>query len=144
MGFKEDLAAAKAHVTDRVKTPPIPVVVEGNLHEIVFYRASSEAWSLAAIKHPPRPGVNLDLRNGYDLTGATREIAPTYGRVLDGDDELELSAEEWADLWAVMAPAAARTIEANVWHVHEHDAEQEIERAKKASRRRPVSRKKPS
>ena len=142
MGFKDDLAAAKAHVSDRVQTPRIEVVVDGKLHEVVFYRASTEDWARATIKHPPREGVALDYRNGYNLTAATREIAAAYGRVVDGVDEVELSAEEWDDFWSVMAPATARTIEANVWHVHEFDAEQEIERAKKASKRRPSSRKK--
>ena len=144
MGFKDDLAAAKEHVSDRVKTPPIPVVVNGTLHEVVFYRASTEDWARVVVTYLPRPGVTLDRKNGYDLSGVTRAVAPEYGRILDGDDEADLSAEEWTDLWEVMAPATARIIEANVWHLHEFDAEQEIERAKKASKPRPASRKKSS
>ena len=144
MGFKEDLAAAKAHVADRVKTVPIPVVVNEKLHEVVFYRASTSDWAGATIKHPPRQNVGLDIKYGYNLTATTREVAPKYARILEAGAEVELSAEEWADFWEVMPPAAARTIEANVWHIHEHEAEQEIERAKKASQPRRSSRKKPS
>ena len=144
MGFKEDLAAAKSHVADRVKTVPIPVVVNEKLHEVVFYRAGTAEWAEATIKYPPREGVSLDHQNGYNLTAATREIAPKYGRVLEDGAEVELSAEEWADFWEVMPPASSRTIEANVWHIHEYDAVQEIERAKKASTPRTRSRKKSS
>jgi hypothetical protein len=145
VGFRESLAAAKQHVAEeRIKTVPIPVVVDGEIHEVVFYRASTADWAAAAMKHPPRPGIALDQRNGYNLTAATREIAPEYGRILEDGTEVELTVEEWADFWEVMAPAASRTIEANVWHVHEFDAEQEILRAKKASRPRRNSRSKPS
>lgn len=144
MSFKDDLAAAKSHVADRVKTVAIPVVVNKKLHEVVFYRASTADWAETTVKHPPRLGVDLDLRNGYNLTAATRDIAPEYGRVVEGGVEVELSAEEWVDFWEVIAPASARTIEANVWHIHEYDAEQEIARAKKASQPRRSSRKKPS
>lgn len=127
-----------------MKTELLPVVVNGSAYEIRFYRSGSEAWSQATAKHPPREGVALDFRNGYNLTAVTREIAPESGRLVDGGDEQSLTAEQWADLWAVMPPATARLIEANVWHMHEYDTEQEILRAKKASRPARGSRKKSS
>ena len=49
MSFKDDLAAAKSHVADRVKTVPIPVVVNEKLHEVVFYRASTADWAATAM-----------------------------------------------------------------------------------------------
>ena len=156
MSFKDDLVAAKAAVDagDRVKTPPIPVVVSGTAYEVVFYRASTEDWSNATMKHPPRPGVNVDQQNGYNISRAAREISAKYGRLVVDGEEVELTVtpaskdqpavDEWADLWAVIAPAAARMLEANVWVLHEKDAERELEEAKKGSAPRRVSRKKPS
>lgn len=143
MGFKDDLAAAKAAVAEGApKSPVIEAVINGVVHQVVFYRASQEDWSHATMKHLPRMDVALDRKNGYNLAGASREISAACGRVLEGDVETEMSAEDWADFWAVIAPATARNIEASVWHLHEFDAEQEIEAAKKGSKRRPVSRKK--
>ncbi|SFR76114.1 hypothetical protein SAMN05428970_2017 [Agromyces sp. CF514] len=141
MSFKDDLAAAKAAVAP-AKSPVIEVAVHGKLHQVVFYRASSVDWSHAAMKHLPRMDVALDRKNGYDLAGVSREISAKYGRVLEGDVETQMPAEDWVDFWTVIAPASARDIEASVWHLHEFDAEREIEDAKKASKRRPVSRKK--
>jgi hypothetical protein len=135
VGFKEDLAAAKASVDagDRVKTEVIPVAVNSALYEFVFYRSASADWARDTLKHPPREQVAVDLRNGYNLTGVTREVAPSTGRLLEDGAEVVLSAEEWADLWAVIPGASARLIEANVWQLNENDPVQEIARLKKAS-----------
>ena len=142
MGFREDLAAAKEHVADRVKTPVVPAVINGKLYNVVFYRADSPVWSAATMNHPPRDGIALDFRNGYNLTAVTRTISASAGRIVEDGEEIQLTAEEWADFWEIAPPQTARLIEANVWHVHEYDAEQEIERAKKASSPRRASRKK--
>jgi len=144
VGIREDLAAAKEHVADRVKTPLIPVVVDGKLHEVVFYRADPLVWSRVTMMNPPRRELAVDLRNGYNISAVARGISESSGRIVDADAEVTLTAEEWADFWEVIPPSSARLIEANVWSLHEHDTEQEIERAKKASQPRPVSRKKSS
>ena len=146
MGFKEDLAAAKAsaETVEPPRSPVIEVAVNEQIYSVVFYRASSVEWSHATRKSPPRSDVDLDRRNGYDLSAVAREISAVSGRVVEDGAEIELSPDEWTDLWAVMAPTSARYIEANVWHLHEHDAAQEIERAKKASKPRPASRRKSS
>lgn len=142
MSFLDDLAAAKEKVSDRVKTPEIECLINGSVHSVVFYRANQTDWSLATAQHPPRSGVTIDLRNGYNISEVARALSPRYGRVVDGESELELTAEQWADTWSVLPPVTARLIEANVWSLHEYDTEQEIARAKKASQRR--SRKKSS
>lgn len=146
MGFKEDLAAAKAKVSDgsAAKSPVIEAVLNETVYELVFHKATPVDWSHATMKHLPRPDVSLDLRNGYNLSGASREISAKYGRRIEDGAEVELPADDWVDLWEAIEPATARVIEANIWHLHEHDAEQEIQRAKKASKPRPASRKKPS
>lgn len=143
MSFKDDLAAAKAAVAEEVTTSPvIEVAVNGTIYPVLFHRASPEDWSHATTKHLPREDVGLDLKNGYNLSAATREISVKYGRVLEGNVETTRDAGEWADLWEIIAPAKARNLEAVVWYLHEKDAEQEIEAAKKGSKRGPASRKK--
>jgi hypothetical protein len=142
VGFRDDLATAKEHVADRVKTEVVPAVVNGTLYNVMFYRADSQVWAAATVKHPPRPDIDIDRRYGYNLSAVTREISESAGRVVEDGEEIELTAAEWSDFWEIVAPQTARLIEVNVWHVHEHDAEQEIARAKKASTPRPGSRKK--
>lgn len=144
MGFKENLAAAKADVETQVKTPTIPVVVNGTAYDVVFYRVSTLDWSAVTIKHPPRPDIPMDAANGYDISGVAREISAEYGRLVEDGEEKQLAADEWVDLWEVVAPATGRLLEANVWFLHERDAELEIEAAKKALKPRPASRKKSS
>jgi hypothetical protein len=144
MGFKENLAAAKAEVEaeSKVKTAPVEVVLNGEVYEVVFYRLPNREWSAATIKHPPRQNVPMDLANGYDISGVAREVSVEYGRLIEDGEEVELDASEWASLWDVISPKAARYLEATVWFLHEREPEQEIEAAKKASR--PVSKKKSS
>lgn len=145
MGILDDIAAAKAHIADRVKTPPIPCVVNGTLYQLVFYRAEPSEWSLVTMQNPPRQVtgengeqeyVSVDRRNGYNVAAVARAISASCGRILDDGTEVEMTASEWADLWKLLPPSTARTVEANVWALHEHDTEQEIARAKKASQRR--------
>ena len=135
MGFLEDLSAAKAAVDagDRVKTAPIPVVVNGALHSVVFYRSESADWARDTLKHPPREGVGVDRRNGYDLSGVTLEVAPVSGRVVIDGEETVLGAEQWATLFEVIDGATRRLIDANVWQLNENDPMQQVERLKKAS-----------
>lgn len=133
MGFKEDLAAAKAAVEsgDRVKTPAVPVVLNGASYEVVFYRVPTLEWSAVTIKHPPRPGIDMDSANGYDISGVAREVSAEHGRVVVDGEEQTLEADEWADLWESVSPKAARYLEANVWFLHERDEDAEVESAKK-------------
>lgn len=144
MGYKEDIAAAKAAVGDKVKTPTIPVVLNGTAYDVVFYRVPNLEWSSVTIKHPPRPDIPMDMNNGYDIAGVAREISAEYGRLIVDGEETKLDAAEWVDVWEVIAPAAARHLEANVWFLHERDTELELERAKKASARPRGSKKKPN
>jgi len=144
VGIKEDLAAAKERVADRVKTPEIPVVVGGKTHVLVFFRAEPLEWSTVTLKHPPREGIALDRQNGYDIAGVSRAVSVSLGRFVEDGTEVELSAEEWADFWDVVPPATGRLIEANVWALHEHDDEQEVGAAKKGSTPRSSSRPKQS
>lgn len=144
MSFLDDLAAAKAAVEAEAqpKSPVLPIVVNKKLYEMVFYKASTEVWSRATVKNPPRTDVPLDITNGYNISGAARDISPECGRVIDDGVEITLKAEDWAGIWKVIEPAAARKIEAHVWTLHELEAEKGIQTAKKASKPRPVSRKK--
>lgn len=133
MGILDDLAVAKEQVADRVKTPPIECLVNGKVYNVVFYRAEPEEWTRVTAKHLPRKDILLDIRNGYDIAAVSRAISASCGRVLDGDAEVEMSEEQWADLWVVIPPSTARLLEANVWSLHEHDTEMQIAEAKKAS-----------
>jgi hypothetical protein len=143
LSFLDDLAVAKETVSDRVVTPHIPVVINKKMYTVLVIRASSKDWAEATLRHGPREGIQADARNGYNMTGVTREIAPEYGRVVEDDGtETQLTAEQWDDFWEAMPPAAARLIEANVWFLHERDTELEIVEAKKASAPRRSSRKK--
>lgn len=137
MGFLEDLQAAKAAVDsgDRVVTPNIDVVVNGRVYTVLYIRSDSAAWAEACVKHPPRPDVALDLQWGYNLSAVPVEVAEKSARVLEDGEEKTLTAEQWADLFEIMPGRTRRTIEANVWQLNENDPQQEIERAKKASRR---------
>lgn len=143
MGFLEDLAAAKeASVTaERPKSPVIDVALNGNPYGVVFYRVPADEWPVLTMHNPPRDGATLDTRYGYSLAGVALEQASKHGRLVDAGQEVELTSEQWADLFAVQPGSVKRLLEVTVWTLNDFDVEQEIEAAKKASR---ASRKKPS
>jgi len=64
-----------------------------------FRALSFDRWNAIIALRPPREGVAVDARKGYDIVGATRAAAEASGWVVDGDSTESIPADEWADLW---------------------------------------------
>jgi hypothetical protein len=131
--FKERLAAAK--VAPKPKSDPVFVVLDGELTEFVFYRAESGVWAEATAKYPSRPDVLIDLRYGYNFHAVCKEVAPVTGRLVEDGEEQELSPEDWADIFSVIAGGGEfSSVTDAIWSVNEWDPAAAVERLKKASR----------
>lgn len=135
MSFLEDLAAAKelAANADRPKSAPIDVVLNGKAYSVVFYRVPADEWPLITMHNPPREDAPLDVRYGYSLAGVALEQAADNARLIDGGEEVALTAAQWADLYALQPGSVKRLFEVSVWTLNDFDVEQEIQAAKKAS-----------
>lgn len=64
-----------------------------------FRALSFDRWNAIIALRPPREGVAIDSRKGYDIVGVTKAAAEASGWVVDGDTTESIPADEWADLW---------------------------------------------
>lgn len=144
MGFLEDVAAAGEQ--PRQKSEPVPVMMNGTLHELVFYRADGDVWAETVSRHPLRLDSIVDLKYGYNFNAVVMEIGATTGRYiedgaernfpLDPADEKDRNARPKSSVWESLFKSAsgseAGKITDAIWALNEWNPAQEIERAKKA------------
>lgn len=130
MSFLEDIEAAKSAPKNR--SEPVAVLVNGNLHELVFYRADGDVWAECVSRHPARPDAKIDLRYGYNFNEVVLEIAPTTGRLIEKGVEADIPADAWAVLIPALSGAEISRVTDAIWALNEWDPAQEIEKAKKA------------
>jgi hypothetical protein len=127
VGFLEDIAAAKA--APKPVSPPVDVVVNGALYELVFERADGDVWAECVSRHPVRADSVIDRRYGYNFNAVVLEMAPKTGRLADGT---VIPDEAWADLIPSLAGAEIAAVTDAIWALNEWNPAQEIEKAKKA------------
>jgi hypothetical protein len=130
MSFLDDLAAAKEAA--KPKSQAVPVIVNGTVYELVFYRADGDAWAQTVARHPARPEAVIDLKFGYNFNAVVEEIAPTTGRVIEDGAEIELPAEAWADVLHRISGHEMGQVTDAIWTLNEWEPAQEIAKAKKA------------
>lgn len=138
MSFLDDVKAA-ADAGKPSKT--VQVVVNGNLHELKFYRADGDAWAECVARHPIRPDAVLDVRFGYNFNAVVLDIGTSTARIVEGGAESEIPAEVWSAFVSSLSGHEVGKIADAVWALNEWDPIQEIEAAKKASRSRGSRRK---
>lgn len=64
-----------------------------------FRALSFDVWNAIIAKCPPRDGVALDGRKGYNVVAATKAAAEASGWVYDEGRTEPVTEDEWADLW---------------------------------------------
>lgn len=113
------------------------------LERIRVYQMDSDAWGELVSLHPPRSSVAADVRFGYNTYEIAKPAAKQCAVVIDEDDEITLTSDEWDDLFKVTPRLPSQIANAlfslNVWEPAEA-----VERAKKAFARRAASEQKSS
>lgn len=129
MSFADDLKAQSEAVLPH---EDVEVLLNGNVHVFRFRQIDGVEWTAETDKYPARPGVLIDARYGYNLRALVKGIAPKCGVRLDGDTEIGMETDEWADLWkAIDGPTFARITDA-IWGLNEYRPGLAVEAAKKA------------
>lgn len=64
-----------------------------------FRALSFDRWNAIIALRPPRQGVAIDARKGYDIVGVTKAAAEASGWVVDDGKTEPITADEWTDLW---------------------------------------------
>lgn len=105
------------------------------LERVRVYQMDSDAWGELVSLHPARKTVSADVSFGYNTFAIAKPAAKQCAVVLDGDEEIHLSDDEWDEFFKVTPRLPTQLANAlfslNVWEPAEA-----VERAKKAFARR--------
>ena len=114
----------------------------GTLVTLRFYKVPGDEWADLTATHPIRENSTLDRRFGYNMHGVCRASAVTYGRVLDGDIELEQSEAEWDEIWHLLGGSEFSDVANAIYNQNEFEPAQRLERLKNFSEAATASAKK--
>lgn len=135
----------------RVTMGPSPVVavqeridaledrMRADMVTLRFRALSFDRWNGIIALRPPREGVAIDSRKGYDIVGVTKAAAEASGWVVDGDKTEPVPADEWADLWDKLSGGDFDRIWGAVTRLNETDGWAGVGFLKKDSTKTPDS-----
>lgn len=104
-----------------------------------FRALSFDRWNGIIALRPPREGVAIDARKGYDIVGVTKAAAEVSGWVVDGDKTESIASDEWADLWEKLSGGDFDRIWGAITRLNETDGWAGVEFLKKGSTKTPDS-----
>jgi len=103
-------------------------------------RLPGRDWSVLTSKCPPRVGVPIDANYGYDYDAvceaAARYRNPSgvaFGHRLEDGEPVEITDDEWADLFDVLPGSEIAKIRDAVWVLNEYEPTQRLNELVKAS-----------
>lgn len=135
MTFEEDLKAAREAPIEFVD---VPIELNGNLHTFRFLQLSGPEWAAESDLHPARPGVLIDTKvTGYNLRSLCMTVAKKTGRRIMGDPAdgnaalVELSPDEWDDLYRSISGNAKIRIDDAIWSLNEGRPQARVDALKK-------------
>lgn len=137
MGIDLDALTARARAAEPDRTDPVQVTIANELVEFVFERVDGKLWAGQCAKFPPRPDVPIDRNYGYDFHLVVISVSPESGRLVTEDGLVELTAEQWRDIFAdgVLSGHDFQRIVDAIWQVNEWGPQQRIRDLSKASAR---------
>lgn len=103
-------------------------------------RLPGRDWSTLTSKCPPRPDVPLDTHYGYNYDAVCEASAryrdpkgAAYGHRLEDGEPVDITDEEWDDLFSVLAGNDIGKIRDAVWTLNEYEPAQRLAALVKAS-----------
>jgi hypothetical protein len=129
MSFADDL---KAEFEADKPTRDVEIPLNGNLYTLRFERMDGTDWTLATDAAPARPGVLLDMRYGYNLRALVPPVAEKTGKLVDGDNLVDVSEDQWRAIFKGAGATVSRIGDA-IFALNEYDPAAEVEALKKVS-----------
>lgn len=128
MGYKDDLAAAKAAP---VASLVVPIELNGKRYKLKFTKMLGTDYAAETLLHPPNIETSFGREYGYDIHSLARAVAPRCGVLLDGKVEETLTDEEWADLWLALDGGAHEQIGNSIFQLNEYSSAKAVAAARK-------------
>lgn len=130
MSFEDDI---RAEFEAEKPYHDVSVKLNGNLHTFRFTQMDGLQWASATDMHPARPGVLLDMRFGYNLRPLSLLVAAQTGKRIDGDKFVDLTPDQWTNLFKALPGASVMRIGDALFELNEYGPGEAIEALKKAS-----------
>ena len=128
MSFTDDLKAAKEQPR---RTVVVPIELAGNKHVVRVTAMAGIDWAVATVRHPVRPGVNLDAQYGYNLHSLVAAETSMFEHV-NGAEVEAVDPDEWRELLEVLDGAAVQDITDAVFALNEFASDKDVQDSKKA------------
>ena len=128
MSFADDVAAAKEKPRE---TADVRVHVNQEPHTFRITQMDGTEYATETLRHPIRADIPLDREFGYDVNSLTPAVLPHCAVRLDGDDEVRMSVEEWADLFAVLDGGGVQAFVNTIFTLNQFADAKAVEAAKK-------------
>lgn len=103
-------------------------------------RLPGRDWSNLTSKCPVRPDVAIDRHYGYNYDAACESAAryrdpagAAYGHRLENGEPVDLSDDEWDDLFDVLSGSDISKIRDAVWELNEYEPQQRLNELVKGS-----------
>jgi hypothetical protein len=104
----------------------VPVKLNKQLHTFRFFRMNPDEWLAACDMFPARIGIEMDMRFGYNLRGLTPVVAAQTGKRVEGDDLIDLTPDQWSNLFKALAGGVVGKIGDAIFHLNEIGPTEEI------------------
>lgn len=131
-----DTAAVDAQIAD------VEAREADTLITIRIYKIPGDRWADLAATNPMREGALYDARFGYNIHGLTRAAAVEFAAIVEGENEVTLPKEQWAELWPLLEGFSFTKIADTVYEQNVFGPSERIARAKKFSEAATASNKK--
>lgn len=136
---RERLTAELAHADDdarlssksaadeiRERLEALTAAAQDSIITFRFKRLSGRVWADLTSRNPVRLDVPIDKHYGYNYDAVCEAAASLNGVRIEGDEEVPLSNEEWAELFDVLSGAEIGLIRDAVWELNEWEPSQRL------------------
>jgi hypothetical protein len=103
------------------------------LVDLKFVRVPGDEWAEMVMHNPIRQDVLIDKVLGYNVPAVTRVAALKYGFVVEGDADIQLTADQWDQLFNTISGSEMTNVLNTIYSLNAGEPEQAVEIAKKAS-----------
>lgn len=137
------LVAKAREQIEQVEPTKQEILLAGQLVTMHIRPLSGQEWRALVVQHPPRVEevddkkvvIAADRPYGFNIDS----LVPEYPRlaIADGDNEIELSQDEWREIVAVLADPSLEAMRLAIWGLNVYEPAMEIQGAGKASKGEP-------
>lgn len=111
----------------RERLEALAEAAKGALKTLRFTRLEGDKWAELTSRHPVRIDVPMDRHYGYNYDAVCGAAAMLSGVLVEGDEVVSLSAEQWARLLKVLSGNEVGLIRDAVFTLNEYEPSKRLD-----------------